>query len=122
MAKENKTSNLKNQKGGQKMAKEITTKEELQPLKFPSVFQKADEDDEDAVFIKSLGRYYKGLDNIDTIRPKEEVLNLEGLAKYYPILVKILVKKRLIDSDQIAVSLPADTYMKEKKKADGLIQ
>jgi hypothetical protein len=104
------------------MAKEIVTKEELQPLKFPSIFQKADEDEENAVFIKSLGRYYKGLDNIDTIRPKEEVLNLEGLTKYYPILVKLLTKKGLITTDQIAVSLPADTYMKEKKKADGLIQ
>jgi hypothetical protein len=104
------------------MAKEITAKEEFQPLKFPSIFQKADEDDENAVFIKSLGRHYKGLDNIDTIRPKEEVLNLEGLAKYYPILIKLLTKKDLITTDQIAVSLPADTYMKEKKKTNGLIQ
>jgi hypothetical protein len=104
------------------MTKEVATKEELQPLKFPSVFQKADEDDEDAVFVKSLGRYYKGLDNIDLVRPKEEVLNLEGLVKYYPILVKLLTKKGLITADQIAVSLPADTYMKEKKKTDGLIQ
>lgn len=114
--------NLKNQKGGKKMVKEVAAKEELQPLKFPSVFQKADEDDENAVFVKSLGKYYKGLDNVDAIRPKEEVLNLEGLAKYYPVLVKILTKKGLITSDQIAVSLPADTYMKEKKKENGLIQ
>lgn len=105
------------------MVKETAKKEELQPLKFPSVFQKADEDDENAIFAKSIGRYYKGLDNIDAIRPKEEVLNLEGLVKYYPILIKILTKKGLITSDQIAVSLPADTYMKErKKKENGLIQ
>jgi hypothetical protein len=116
------TINVKNQKGGKKMVKETVVKEEFQPLKFPSVFQKADEDDENSVFIKSLRKYYKGLDNVDAIRPKEEVLNLEGLVKYYPILVKILTKKGLITSDQIAVSLPADTYMKEKKKENGLIQ
>jgi hypothetical protein len=114
--------NSKNQKGGKKMVKEAVAKEELKPLKFPSVFQKADEDDENAIFVKSLGRYYKGLDNVDAIRPKEEVLNLEGLVKYYPILVKILTKKGLITSDQISVSLPADTYMKERKKESGLIQ
>ncbi len=104
------------------MTKEIVKKEELQPLKFPSIFQKADEDDENAIFVKSLGRHYKGLDNVDVIRPKEEVLNLEGLVKYYPILIKLLTKKGLITTDQIAVSLPADTYMKEKKKENGLIQ